>query len=188
MLLLDRALMPNLRSGLRFDPDVVCTDAHMAGVCEGGSNKGNDCASNADCTGGTCPLAGSLAPLAKMQGLIFSNNTVPASDNSTCATNNSPAATPISCQCSSTEYYALCKHEGNCITDTNVLGSIGGSAPAPAPRTNLVPAGAAATLVTTARRVDCSTKDSFFVNLPYIGGFDPAGSDWTSGWTAYPAN
>jgi hypothetical protein len=167
------------------DPDVVCTDAHMAGVCEGGSNAGNDCAVNADCPGGSCPITGSLAPLAKIQGVIFSNNAVPAADNSSCATNNSPAATPIPCQCSSTEYYALCKHEGNCITDTTVLSSIGGSS---FPRTSLVPAGAAATLVTTAKRVDCSTKDSFFVNLPYIGGFDPAASDWTSGWTAYPTN
>ncbi len=168
-----------------LDPDVVCTDAHMAGVCEGGSNQGNDCASNANCPGGTCPLAGSVSPLAKIQGVIFSNNAVPAADNSSCATNNSPAATPIACQCSSTEYYALCKHEGNCITDTTVLAAIGGSS---FPRTNLVPTGAAATLVTTAKRVDCSTKDSFFINLPYIGGFDPAGADWTSGWTQYPTN
>jgi hypothetical protein len=169
-----------------LDPDVVCTDAHMAGVCEGGTNKGNDCASSTDCPGGTCPLTGSVAPLAKIQGVIFSNNAVPAADNSTCATNNSPGATPIACQCSSTEYYALCKHEGNCITDTNVLGSIGSGSLFP--RTNLVPTGAAATLVTGARRVDCSTKDSFFINLPYIGAFDPAGSDWTSGWTEYPTN
>jgi hypothetical protein len=174
------------------DPDIVCTDSHMAGLCEGGSNAGNECTTGADCPGGSCPgTAGAVAPFARMQGVIMSNNAVPAADNSTCASNNVPAATPIACQCSSTEYYALCKHEGNCITDNQKAGGGGvldGYGTNSFPRTGLVPSGAVATLLTSTKRADCSTKDSFFVNAPYVGAFDPSGSDWTSGWTAFPFN
>ena len=36
--------------------------------------------------------------------------------------------------------------------------------------------------------VNCTTVDSSFIAAPYIGGFQPGGTDWTAGWTAYPNN
>jgi hypothetical protein len=78
---------------------------------------------------------------------------------------------------------ALCVQAGNCIptTDPTIVAIGGGSFP----RTGLVPG---AGIVTTAPRDDCSARDSFFVNAPYIGAFAPGGPDWTQGWTSYPVN
>ncbi len=179
-------------SGINLrDPETAnhyCGPRTGSKKCVNGPNNGAACTTAGDCgpadstvvcTDST--LSGANPPVAVVKGVIFNNEgasgTVYGKDDSTCQANTA------ACRCSSTEFFALCVQSGGCIPSNDpTITAIGGSS---FPRTNLVPA---AGIVTTAPRDDCSARDSFFVNAPYIGAFQPGQPDWTVGWTSYPVN
>jgi hypothetical protein len=141
--------------------------------CIGGSNDDGACTTDAQCPGGQC------GPIGQIINSIFASNTGgdATNDNGTC-----PAAG--SCNCSATEHFALLQASKGVLSTTDAdIVNIGGLT---FPPTGLNPPGGS--LADTAARADCTTLDSSFVSAPYIGAFQPGGTDWTAGWTAFPFN
>jgi len=155
----------------------ACTPAHTLRTknlfCIGGSNDDGACTVDAQCPGGQC------GPIGQIINSIFGFNTGgdASNDAATC-----PAAGP--CNCSGTEHLALLVASKGVIQSADsTIDNIGGKV---FPPTGLNPPGGS--IAATAARANCTTLDSSFVNVPYIGAFEPGGTDWTAGWTAYPFN
>ena len=136
------------------------------------------------CTNAT--TLNTVAPIGQIINSIFEDNgsggtTHAVNDAATCNGGGSGG-----CTCSATEHFAALQASKGVITTTDAgIDNIGGKTFPPA---TFKPSGGGGSLTATATRADCTTISSFFVNAPYVGAVDPNGSDWTSGWTSYPAN
>lgn len=121
-------------------------------------------------------------PVGIIQSTLFNNNgpsgTTPAANDASC---DGSAPDDATCTCTTVQHFGLLVAQKNVLdtTDASVAGIGGGTFPP----TNLVPAGG---LPGSHPRVNCTTIDSSFLNAPYVGAFQPGGSDWTAGWTEYP--
>jgi hypothetical protein len=121
-------------------------------------------------------------PVGIIQSTLFNNNgpsgTTPAANDATC---DGTAPDDATCTCTTLQHFGLLVAQKNVLDTTDAsIAAIGGGT---FPPVNLVPS---AGLAGTHPRVNCTTIDSSFVNAPYIGAFQPGGTDWTAGWTDYP--
>ena len=138
------------------------------------NDNGNALVHNSDCTGGGTPNA-----CCSGAGTGTCGN-VAASNDGTC---DGVAPDDADCTCTTTQHFGLLAAKNVINTNDASIDAIGGGV---FPPTSLVPAGGS--LADTHPHVNCTTIDSSFVNAPYIGAFQPGGTDWTAGWTAYPLN
>jgi hypothetical protein len=120
------------------------------------------------------------APVLGLQNAILYDNG-PGTPGTAHFKNHSTCDTPGECTCTTTEWGALLQASKNVLTGTDP--GVGGGT---FPPTNLVPT--LGSIADTHPAVNCSTIDPFFDAAQYIGAFEPGGSDWTAGWTAYPLN
>jgi hypothetical protein len=121
------------------------------------------------------------APVGQIINSIFEDN---GSGGAAHAVNDASCPNAGACTCSAQEHFALLQASKNVLTTADsTIDNIGGKV---FPPTGLVPPGGS--LAATHPHADCTTIDSSFVSAPYIGAFQPGGTDWTAGWTAYPFN
>lgn len=118
------------------------------------------------------------APVGQIVNSIFGSNSVGN------AVNDASCPNAGACTCSAQEHFTLLQASKNVLATADAsIANIGGQV---FPPTGLVPPGGS--LAQTHPHADCTTIDSSFVSAPYIGAFQPGGTDWTQGWTAYPFN
>jgi hypothetical protein len=123
---------------------------------------------------GSCTLPGTLAPLMNLDGIIFASN---LGGN---FSNNSSTGT----ECNSTEYGNLLVAAGNLTTGVDP--GISSTWPPADPRpTN-------GSLVADPNIVaDCDAFGFDFENAPYVGAFQPGGTNWLEtpgGWISWATN
>lgn len=116
----------------------------------------------------------SVAPFGSIENTIFFNNAVNFRDNAT-----APANGP----CSTSQWATQLQASRGVVVGDPGFGAGNTFPPTPA---QYIPA--IGSLADTATAANCTGIDGSFVNTGYIGGFEPGGADWTSGWTAYPLN
>lgn len=169
------------------------TSGHMChAICVGGSNPGATCRQASDCTGGgTCTFQNARAQTASpfvcahpqtgvIENSLFFNNGATGNAH---GFNVSACDTPGECACTSTEYFNYIDANENVVGAAVDPMNIGGGT---FPPTNLIPAGGS--LAATNPAADCTLIDGSFESAPYMGAFEPGGTDWTAGWSAYPLN
>jgi hypothetical protein len=122
------------------------------------------------------------APFSVIRNSIFFNNggtgALHALNHSSCDDN------PVGeCTCTTTQWFGLLQAQRQVVIGDASIAGIGGGT---FPPTGLVPA--AGSLAATHPAANCPSIDGSFVDAPYIGAFEPGGTDWTAGWTAYPLN
>jgi hypothetical protein len=121
------------------------------------------------------------APVGVIQNSLFTDNGATGTEQ---AVNHSSCDAPGECACTTTEHYALLQAQRNVLsTGDAAVEAIGGNT---FPPNNLVPA--PGSLPDTHPAADCTQINGSFVSAPYVGAFEPGGSDWTAGWTEYPLN
>jgi hypothetical protein len=162
-------------------------------ICVGGGSAGATCRQPGDCPGGTCTFQNARAQAASpficapgqrgvVQNSLFFNNggSGNAHGFNVSGCDGAPAG---DCACTSTEYFNYVDASENVVAAAVDPMGIGGSA---FPPTNLIPA--PGSIAATNPAADCTLIDGSFEAAPYMGAFEPGGTDWTAGWAAYPVN